>query len=224
MAWCHQATSHYLSQSSPSSMSPYVVTRPQWVKALHNMRLADCFLWLCLVMEILKIFYSHNSICPYSSWLLHWELTSAKSQQNSTSANCFRNSRYVLYIDYYIAVWVDPCTLLIHWGRVTHICVSKIIIIGSNNGLLPDRRQAIIWTNAGLLSIGPLRTYFNENLIKIQQFSLTKMHVKMSSAKWCPSCLGLNVLSVADVIHQSLQMTFQHARSGDLLLVLNWKK
>ena len=31
MAWCHQATSHYLSQCWPRSMSPYV-TRPQWVK------------------------------------------------------------------------------------------------------------------------------------------------------------------------------------------------
>ena len=32
MAWCRQATSHYLSQCWPSSMSPYGVTRPQWVK------------------------------------------------------------------------------------------------------------------------------------------------------------------------------------------------
>ena len=33
MAWCHQATSHYLSQCWPSSMSPHGVTRPQWVNA-----------------------------------------------------------------------------------------------------------------------------------------------------------------------------------------------
>ena len=32
MAWCHEATSHYLSQCWPISMSPYDVTRPQWVK------------------------------------------------------------------------------------------------------------------------------------------------------------------------------------------------
>ena len=32
MAWCHQATSHYLSQCWPRSKSPYGVTRPQWVK------------------------------------------------------------------------------------------------------------------------------------------------------------------------------------------------
>ena len=89
----------------------------------------------------------------------------------------------------------DFSNYLTHWGWVTHICVGKLIIIGSNNGLSPDRCQAIIWTNAGLLSIGPLRTYFSENLFKIQQFSLRILHVKMSSAKWRPSCLGINVLN-----------------------------
>ena len=34
MAWCRQATSHYLSQCWPSSMSPYDDTRPQWDKYL----------------------------------------------------------------------------------------------------------------------------------------------------------------------------------------------
>ena len=31
MAWCPQATIHYLSQCRPRSMSPNGVTRPQWV-------------------------------------------------------------------------------------------------------------------------------------------------------------------------------------------------
>ena len=84
---------------------------------------------------------------------------------------------------------------LTHWGRVTHICVGKLIIIGSDNGLSPGRRQAIIWTNAGILLIGPLGTNFIEILIGIQTFSFKKMHLKMSSAKWRPFCLGLNVLS-----------------------------
>ena len=35
MAWCRQATSHYLSQCWPRSLSPYGVTRPQWVKSDH---------------------------------------------------------------------------------------------------------------------------------------------------------------------------------------------
>ena len=84
---------------------------------------------------------------------------------------------------------------LTHWGRVTHICVGKLTIIDSDNGLSPGRRQAIIWTNAGILLIGPLGTNFNEILIGIQTFSFKKMHLKMSSAKWRPLCLGLNVLN-----------------------------
>ena len=56
---------------------------------------------------------------------------------------------------------------LTHWGRVTHICVSKLISIGSDNGLSPNRRQAIIWTNAGILLIGPMGTNFSEILNEI---------------------------------------------------------
>ena len=33
---------------------------------------------------------------------------------------------------------------LTHWGQVIHIRVSKLTIIGSDDGLSPDRRQAII--------------------------------------------------------------------------------
>ena len=82
---------------------------------------------------------------------------------------------------------------LTHWVRVTHICVSKLVIISSDNGLSPGRRQAITWTNAGILLIGPLGTNFSEILIKIQLFSFRKMHLKVSFAKWWPFCLGLNV-------------------------------
>ena len=34
--------------------------------------------------------------------------------------------------------------LLTHLGRMTHICVGNLTIIGSDNGLSPGRRQAII--------------------------------------------------------------------------------
>ena len=83
---------------------------------------------------------------------------------------------------------------LTHWGRVTHICVSKLTIIGSDNGLLPGRHQSIIWINAGILLIGPLGTNFSEILIEIYTFSFKKMHLQMLSGKSRPSCLGRNVL------------------------------
>ena len=82
-----------------------------------------------------------------------------------------------------------------HWGRVTHICVSKLTIIGSDNGLAPGLRQAIISTKAGILLIWPLGTNFSEILIEIYTFSFREVHLKMSSGKWRLFCLGLNVLS-----------------------------
>ena len=85
---------------------------------------------------------------------------------------------------------------LTHWGRVTHICVSKRTIIGSDTGLSPVRLQAIIWTNAGILLIGPLGTNFSEILIGVQTFSFKKMHLKMSSGQCRPFCPGLNVLTL----------------------------
>ena len=86
---------------------------------------------------------------------------------------------------------------------MTQICISKLTIIGSDNGLSPDRRQAIIWTNAGLLLIGPLETNFSEILIEILTFSFKKMHLKVSSAKRRQFGLGLNVF-ISRVFPQKL--------------------
>ena len=77
---------------------------------------------------------------------------------------------------------------------MTHIYIDNLIIIGSDNGLLSGRRQAIIWTNAGILLIGPLRTNFSEILITTIKFSVKKMLLKVSSAKWQPFCQALNEL------------------------------
>ena len=88
------------------------------------------------------------------------------------------------------------CQVLTHWGRVAHICVSKLTIIGSDNALSPSRRQAIIWTNAGISLIRNLGTNFSEILSEINTFLFKKIHLKMSSGKWRPFCLGLNVLII----------------------------
>ena len=99
--------------------------------------------------------------------------------------------------------------ILTHWGRVTHISVSNLTIIGLDNGLSPVRRQAIIWTNAGILLIGPLVTNFSEISIEIYTFSIKKRHLKISE-KWRPFCLGLNVL------------TKVFCTSGPNLVILAW--
>ena len=68
--------------------------------------------------------------------------------------------------------------ILTHRGRVTHICVSKLIIIGSDNGLSPGGGQAIIGTNDGSFLIRTLGTNFSEIANEIHTFSVKKMHFK----------------------------------------------
>ena len=51
-----------------------------------------------------------------------------------------------------------------------HICVDNLAIIGSDKGLSPGRRQAIIWTNDGIFLIGLLGTKSREILIEIHKY------------------------------------------------------
>ena len=92
-----------------------------------------------------------------------------------------------------IALWAVPEETMLFLLR--HICTSKLTTIGSDNGLSPSRRQAIIWTNAGILSIRTLRTNFSEMLSEIHTFSYKKTHLNMSSAKWRQLSFGLNFLT-----------------------------
>ena len=72
---------------------------------------------------------------------------------------------------------------LAHWGRMMHICVSKLTTIGSDYSLSPGRHQTIISTNAlstNALSqpmlIGRIETNFSKILIEIRTFSFKKIH------------------------------------------------
>ena len=121
--------------------------------------------------------------------------------------------------------------ILTHWGRVMHICVRNLTLIGSDNGLSPGRRQVITWTNVGILFIGPLGTHFSEMSIEIHTFSLKKIHLKMSSGKLRPCCLDLNVLTHLKILDfymlnkmaSNLQQLFPNAISSMKSLML-WVK
>ena len=132
--------------------------------------------------------------------------------ENFISWSYLRKKPSVLYYDLYHIVHGHCYTLFIvgihrhntysktvafltQWGRVTLRCVGKLVIICSDNGFSPIRHQAITWTNADLLSIGLLGTYFSEIWIWILSFSFKKMQLKMSSANCRRFCLGLNVLT-----------------------------
>ena len=132
---------------------------------------------LFMVGQLVVVLWSHANI--------NYDIIFTDCSQNVLSG--LRASSRHRQVDYHLST---------HWGRVTHICVSKLTIIDWDNGLSPERRQATIWTNAGILLIGPLGTNFSEILIEIQTLSLKKIRLKMSFAKCCSSPLGLNVLII----------------------------
>ena len=114
----------------------------------------------------------------------------------------FWNRNEIELIIIFVTNWPNLTTLgarkaLTHWGGMMHICVSILTVFGSDNGLSPGGCQAIIWTNLGMLLIGPFGTNFSEVLIKIYTSSFRKIHLKMSPGKWLPFCFGLNVLNSA---------------------------
>ena len=92
-------------------------------------------------------------------------------------------------------------------GRVMHICFGIIIIIGSDDGLSPGQRQAIIWLNAWIMLIGTLGVNRSEIIITINAFSFKKMHLKLSSAKWRLFRPGLNGIFVVHCYRASLTIS-----------------
>ena len=91
-----------------------------------------------------------------------------------------------------MAFWIASRGLGVstHWDRVTYICVSKLTIIASDNGLSPGRRQAIIWTNSGKLLIGNSGTNFSENEIEIDTISFRKMTAILSRPRYVNVTVG----------------------------------
>ena len=126
---------------------------------------------------------------PYSN-SDHWCFSLKRMHVKMSSAKCRLSS--------------SCCSMLTHWGQVTHIWVSKLATIGSDNGLSHGRCQSTIWTNAGILLIWDLGTHFSEILSEIDTFLFKKIHLKMSSAKWRQLRLGLSGLILFYICHEPL--------------------
>ena len=95
---------------------------------------------------------------------------------------------------------------------MTHICISKLATIDSDNGLSPGRHQAIIWTSVGILITEPLGTNFNEILIEIHTFlaatkQLYKWYFPSVCLSVCPS-VRLSVTPFSPCFHHRFIMKF----------------
>ena len=109
-----------------------------------------------------------------------------------------------------VTILLTHRSYLTHWGRVTHICVGNLTTIGSDNGLPPGRRQAIIWTKCwNIVNWTPRNIYqwnFNRNSYNfIQENAFENVVCEMASI-----CLGLNLLThVNTILHQAVDIIIE---------------
>ena len=89
----------------------------------------------------------------------------------------------------------DDIRILTHWGRVTHICVSRLTITGSDNGLSPGRRQLShylnqCWNIVNWTLRNKLQWQFNRNAnILIHENAIERVVCKMASILSRPQCV-----------------------------------
>ena len=117
-------------------------------------------------------------------------ITSLQTMHMPQQHSCY--AMYKHLSDLCVKLLMTASYCITHWGWVKHIFVSKLTIVGSNNGLSPGRRQAIIWTNVGMLSIGPLGINFSEILIGIfiEENAFEIVVWKMAAILSRPQCVN----------------------------------
>ena len=121
--------------------------------------------WLFILTEIFELFPPSRITCWSGSHVISRLFHSLLHSPNGGYQGCVRKPQWPFQDLRYNAIYLESSVT--HWGRVTHICVGDLTMIGSDNGLSPGRRQAI---NAGIFLIRPLGTNFSEILIEIHTF------------------------------------------------------
>ena len=140
MAWCRQATSHYLSRCWPRSLSPYDVTRPQWVNnipvftQLYTLRLYWIFFFdkivifhtyeyshICIFTHM-YILFSHRNIPVWSWCTILLTILAAWFTMTDVHQICLGDSLTAgLHGCDSNATWRLPQYLSRHWCKVTKI-------------------------------------------------------------------------------------------------------
>ena len=110
MAWCHQATSHYLSQMWPISMSPYGVTSRQWVKSLWFIFLERC---LRCVLEL----YMSRVACQHAGVVSdnHIKIGSQVSVVQSDNHSAQHTTQYE-----------NKCEIICFRETVSHVWIKEV--------------------------------------------------------------------------------------------------
>ena len=161
MAWWRQAASRSLNRCWSKSTKPCGVTRPTWltltyfpltkIAAISQTTFSSTFSRMKMLEFRLKLHWNLFLVDPINNKSALVQVMACRDQCQSSSPThiCGTRGRWVNS-----SRPIDACT-----------CVSNLTIIGSDNGLSPDRCQAIIWTNAEILFIWAIEANFNGILI-----------------------------------------------------------
>ena len=125
MAWCRQATSHYLSQCWPGSVSPYDITRPQWV--FHAVYYQNRSVW-CGQLD--AKYSGKLNITPISTWIefietnwhkainFHWiyALSTSRPEQNGQYSThlfitCSLKGSQLVISQHWFRWWLGACSV-----------------------------------------------------------------------------------------------------------------
>ena len=129
-------------------------------------------IWGAIVLIMASLYWV---LCQFNEWYMHYLCNCLTVYDMWCCCLCLLNLNSSPQCRIYASVnWVSICSV---------------------NGLPPTRRQAIIWTNAEILLIGPLGIKISEILIETLTFSFKTLRLKMSSAKWWAFCPGGDELS-----------------------------
>ena len=133
MAWCRQATSHYLSQCWTSSMSPYGVTRPQWVKPLKTRKCLplpvpyQCRLMIC----------RHSFVFPKAQRHIKSQLINYILEQRLKPMLCASDSS--VYMRALLLRGNAGSTIIEAWQRLNALMiVSRLYYIAIQKHVLPS--------------------------------------------------------------------------------------
>ena len=154
MAWCCQATSHYLNQCWPSSMSSYDITRGQWVKILPYQRQGgtDQAYWA----KVFTKFHWKKMLFVWKG-LMFYKSTHGGMNKMATILQMwfciFLMENFHVYIG---SNFISGCS----WGTVD----SQYIVSG--NGLALIKQQAI---PEPVLTMSPMTNFNVLNNMKYQE-------------------------------------------------------
>ena len=144
MAWCRQATSHYMSQCWPRSVSPYGVTRPQWVNYMkypgiirgmgsanerRHYYVMPSFIGLahtqndpCFPYYYMCYFTAHVNKCLNEKFIL-WQKTAGGQAPQASTSHSLVVTLVHIYTQYPTPQWPPQLAWkvsLTHWGLVTY--------------------------------------------------------------------------------------------------------